>query len=247
MYKIIAIIAILLVNPPFSVATPRNWTERIERADTFRLTSASARIELQVQTFMNNQLEKTRDYRVFVAPGRRALALFRSEVERGQKVLVNGDQYFLFMPDTRRAIRITPMQKLLGEASTGDITSLTWAEDYTVAAALADEVIGGVTCAMFALQAARTGVTYDRVELCLDKQRDAPVYARLYLKSGKLAKEAFYERGQLNGREIIVGISLVDRIKSAQRTTIRYTAIKDVKVPDKYFNAEYLIHNPVDD
>lgn len=45
-------------------------------------------------------------------------------------MLMLGDNYWLLMPKSRRPIRITPMQKLLGEASVGDISTLTWSDDY---------------------------------------------------------------------------------------------------------------------
>jgi glutamate racemase/predicted negative regulator of RcsB-dependent stress response len=38
------------------------------------------------------------------------------------------------MPGSARPLRITPMQKLLGDASTGDIATLRWAEDYGLSA-----------------------------------------------------------------------------------------------------------------
>jgi hypothetical protein len=50
--------------------------------------------------------------------------------ERGQKLLMQGDDFWLMMPASQRPLRITPMQKLLGEASTGDIATMTWGEDY---------------------------------------------------------------------------------------------------------------------
>ena len=45
----------------------------------------------------------------------------QSPAEKGQKVLMLGDDFWLLMPDSQRPLRITPMQKLLGDASTGDI------------------------------------------------------------------------------------------------------------------------------
>jgi len=42
-------------------------------------------------------------------------------------VLMLGDDFWLLMPSSQRPLRITPMQKLLGDASTGDIATLSWA------------------------------------------------------------------------------------------------------------------------
>ena len=74
-------------------------------------------------------LEKERLYEVLIKPGRRSLVLFQSKAEAGQKVLMLDDRYWLLLPKTRRPVRITASQKLLGEASTGDIATMTWSED----------------------------------------------------------------------------------------------------------------------
>jgi hypothetical protein len=54
---------------------------------------------------------------VFVQDQHRSLVLMRSPAEQGQKVLMLGDDFWLLMPGSQRALRITPMQKLLGDAS----------------------------------------------------------------------------------------------------------------------------------
>lgn len=83
-----------------------------------------------VQLYHDGQLEKTNQYDVYVRENRESLVLFQSATEAGQKMLMLGDNYWLLMPKSRRPIRITPMQKLLGEASVGDISTLTWSDDY---------------------------------------------------------------------------------------------------------------------
>jgi hypothetical protein len=76
------------------------------------------------------RLDKERRYTVFTQAQRRSLVLMRSPAEAGQKVLMLGDDFWLLMPGSQRPLRITPSQKLLGDASTGDIATLSWADDY---------------------------------------------------------------------------------------------------------------------
>ena len=108
----------------------------LERADNYRLSADSVQVTTRVRLYKTteqlslDQAEKERLYKVLIKPGRRSLVLFKSPSEIGQKVLMLDDRYWLLMPKSRRPLRITPMQKLLGEASTGDVSSLTWSEDY---------------------------------------------------------------------------------------------------------------------
>ncbi len=98
----------------------------IKQADDYRLKETSARVVSLVSLYENEQLDKTREYHVYTRPNRESLVIFKSAVEAGQKMLMLQDNYWLQMPKSRRPIRITPMQKLLGEASVGDISTLTW-------------------------------------------------------------------------------------------------------------------------
>jgi hypothetical protein len=97
-----------------------------------------------------------------------------------------GDDFWLLMPGSQRPLRITPMQKLLGDASTGDIATLSWADDYTGswwAKSLAASPGAAGPLPAPEPDAGRKGVTYQRIELWLGKTRHEPVRADLYVQS----------------------------------------------------------------
>ena len=103
----------------------------LKAADRWRLSNDDMQVETQVQVLhRDGSLDKERRYTVFAQAGHRSLVLMRSPAEAGQKVLMLGDDFWLLMPSSQRPLRITPMQKLLGDASTGDIATLSWADDY---------------------------------------------------------------------------------------------------------------------
>ncbi|HEY0722246.1 MAG TPA: outer membrane lipoprotein-sorting protein, partial [Gammaproteobacteria bacterium] len=170
-----------------STAQAEDVTTMLKRADALRLPDSEAKVETRVRLYEDDTIDKERLYTVYMRPGHRSLVLFKSAGEAGQKVLMLDDAYWMFMPNTRRPLRITPMQKLLGEASTGDIATLTWSEDYS-GKLLAEEVRDAPCsierpCRQLELTSVRTGTTYERIELWLD-QADVPLFARLYLASG---------------------------------------------------------------
>jgi hypothetical protein len=233
-----------------------NVAALLKAADAFRLPDESARVETHVELYRNDALDKERLYTVYVKPGRRSLVLMKSPSEIGQKVLMLADQFWLLMPESQRPLRITASQKLLGEASTGDIASMTWSEDYdgTVkgeldcpqpATALPELAAPHKPrrCLHLDLAQARAGVTYARVELYLDKATRVPVKADLYVGSGKRAKEAWYVAKPVDGQQRIMAILLLDDIQPNRRTIIRYRSIMPKQAPDEFFNPAALVRN----
>ena len=113
----------------------------LKAADHYRMSADNLEVVTQVQVSnADGTPDKERRYKVFVQAGRQSLVLMQSPAERGQKVLMLGDDFWLLMPESARPLRITPMQKLLGDAATGDIANLRWADDYS------GELLGEALC-----------------------------------------------------------------------------------------------------
>ncbi len=231
----------LLACQPALADETSDW---LRQADGFRLPAGEVQVETEIRLFKKGELQKTRDYTVYLKPGRRSLVLFRSPNEVGQKMLLLDDKFWIIMPSSRRPVRITASQKLLGEASSGDIATLTWSEDYD-GELKGVEVVDGIPCRVLLLHATRKGVTYEGIELYLAEQDNRPIKANLYVASGKLAKVAHFEMGELNGRHQIVAMKLVDRIQTARVTEIHYLDMRPHATPDKLFNPAYLIRNDI--
>ena len=214
------------------------------RADAYRLATSSAEVETRVRVFKGEALDKERVYRVDVRPGRRSLVVSRSPVEKGQKVLMLGDDFWIVLPASQRPLRITPAQKLLGDAAAGDVATLTWAGDYA-GEVTGEEVVGGEPCTRLELAAARRGVTYARITLFLSRADAHPVAADLFVASDKLAKRATFEMGMLAGQPGVVAMSLHDEIQTGRETRIEYLSRRPRELPEEYFNPVFLTrHDP---
>ncbi|MDR1888678.1 MAG: outer membrane lipoprotein-sorting protein [Zoogloeaceae bacterium] len=229
-------------------------TALLRQADAFRRPAGAVKVETDVEQYRKGKLDKERRYTVYVKPGRRSLILMKSPSETGQKVLMLGDQFWLMMPDSQRPLRITANQKLLGEASTGDIADMTWSEDYqgTVAgeqecptpAADAPDVPKADKprqCLHLDLTAARPGVTYARLDLYLEKNTRQPIKADLFVASGKRAKEAWYVKPP--GERQITRMVLFDSIQSTRHTVVYYRSVTPKESPDEFFNPAALVNN----
>jgi len=212
----------------------------LKEADAFRLTAETLRVDTEVRVFKGEQPDKTRLYAVYVKPDRRSLVVFRSPSERGQKMLMLGDDFWLVLPSSQRPLRITPMQKLLGDASTGDIASLTWAEDYD-GRVVGEATVGGKPCLKLDIAGQRKGVSYPRIVLYLAKSDRRPMAAELYVASDKLAKEAEFRFGQVDGRTVVTQMILTDRIQRERRTEVHYLARTPKTLSDEYYNPAFLV------
>jgi hypothetical protein len=209
--------------------------------------------------------DKERHYTVFVQAGRQSLVLMQSPAEKGQKVLMLGDDFWLLMPQSQRPLRITPMQKLLGDASTGDIATLSWADDYSGqllgselcdtarsanAGALAGPPATGSAsappqpCLHLSLSATRKGVTYQRIELWLGKTRFEPLKADLYVLSDKLAKQARFVFDTPAAPTQVTEMVLTDQVANHKTTHVRYLSRKERQVPPQWLNPMFLVRNP---
>jgi len=141
------------------------------------------------------------------------------------------------------------MQKLLGEASVGDISTLTWSEDYQgewVAEQQVEMPTGETLDTHHLKLAAKTkGASYQSIDLWLTADRAFPVKADLYLRSGKLAKQAWFTEGVRDGLPTVMSMTLLDKIQPSKKTVIEYREVIEQSLEDKYYNPAYLSRNSV--
>lgn len=220
----------------------------LQAADRYRMPSDSVQVDTLVAVFKTDgTLDKERRYTVIAQANRQSLVLMQSPAEKGQKVLMLGDDFWLLMPASQRPMRITPMQKLLGDASTGDVATLRWSDDYSAALGgqerCASEGGAEQPCWHLLLSAARKGVTYQRIELWLGPRHE-PLRADLYVQSDKLAKQARFVLDKPGAPTLVTEMVLQDRLSNHKETRVRYLARKERTAPAAWFNPMFLAANP---
>jgi len=225
-------------------AQAQGTAELLKATDRYRMSATNMQVDTQINTFnTDGSPDKERRYTVFVQANHQSLVLMQSPAEKGQKVLMLADDFWLLMPNSQRPLRITPMQKLLGDASTGDIATMSWAEDYT-ARLVGDESCGDAPCTHLSLTAARKGVTYARIELWIGKVRHEPLRADLYVQSDKLAKQASFVMDKPGAPTAVSEMVLRDQLSNHKETRVRYLARKERTVPEAWLNPMFLARNP---
>lgn len=237
---IAAVLGALLIAPQ---AQALDAATVLKTADAFRSGGAKQQqIDTEVRVLnADGTLDKERRYTVLTQTEHRSLVLMQSPAEKGQKVLMLGDDFWLLMPSSQRPLRITPLQKLLGDASTGDVATLSWSEDYS-GELQGEERCGEQPCLKLTLQALRKGVSYQRILLWVGKTRHEPLRAELYVQSDKLAKTAEF-RYEKNG-QLISEMLLQDALSQRKLTQVRYLARKNREAPQAWFNPMFLARSP---
>jgi Outer membrane lipoprotein-sorting protein len=218
----------------------------LKAADRYRMGSANMQVDTLISVFnADGSADKERRYTVFAQAKHQSLVLMQSPAEKGQKVLMLGDDFWLLMPNSQRPLRITPMQKLLGDASTGDIATMSWAEDYSgTVAGTEDCGEPKQPCVHLSLAANRKGVSYQRIELWLGKLKHEPIKAELYVQSDKLAKQARFVTDKPAAPTMVTEMLLQDQLTSKKETRVRYLARKEHSVPEAWLNPIFLARNP---
>jgi len=215
----------------------------LKAADRYRTGTENLQVETQV-TVLNRDgtADKERRYTVFAQAQRKSLVLMRSPAEAGQKVLMLGDDFWLLLPGSQRPLRITPSQKLLGDASTGDIATMSWAEDYG-GTVVGEEKCEAQACWHLSLQGQRKGLSYQRIELWIGKARHEPLRAELYVQSDKLAKLASFVTDKPSAPTEVTEMVLVDKLSNHKETRVRYLSRQGRQVPETWLNPMFLARN----
>jgi len=165
--------------------------------------------------------------------------------DAGKLVLQSGFEMWFYDPSSEASIRISPQQRLLGQASTGDVVTVNFAHDYrATSAALEDITDGDHTprhCYKLTLGAAVPNATYHRIELWVEQSSNRPVKGRFYSDSDRLLKTAFYRRFEPQlGNERPMEIVIIDGLTPTWVTIMRYSNYAWREIPDSWLQRDYL-------
>ena len=158
------------------------------------------------------------------------------------RILYVEDNMWVHVPNSRRPIRITPIQRLIGQASNGDVVEVSYSRNYMAENAGLD-TLSGVPCLRLRLEAKRKSATYRTIVLWVRQDDDRPVKAEFYLVSRKHLKTAYFEKyAEIRGKPILTQMTIYDEVRKQSRTTFEYSHIEPRILPAKYFNKDYLVH-----
>jgi outer membrane lipoprotein-sorting protein len=208
----------------------------LARSDGYRNGWTSFVLKVKITNYESGKADEEHFYEVSQKGTEKSYIEFLSPREKGQHLLMLGDDMWVYLPDTSRPLRITPLERLSGNASNGDVARTNYAVDYS-AAYLRTEKVGAENCHVLELTAKRKGSTYQRILYWVRVTDARPVRAEYYLTSGKHIKSATFDAyASIGGKSILVRMTLYDEIRHNSHSILEYSGIAPRELPDKLFN-----------
>ncbi|MBV2358180.1 outer membrane lipoprotein-sorting protein [Thalassococcus sp. CAU 1522] len=165
--------------------------------------------------------------------------------DRGKILLRNGNILWLYDPSSKASVRISPRQRLLGNASNGDVVSSNLVGDYKASMEGTETIADGDkknrNCHKLRLTQASSSAPYSAVEFWVDASNSQPVKGKYYTDSGKLIKVAWYRnlRNQM-GASRPTEIVIADGFDPNKVTLMRMSNYRAKNIPEAWFSKEWL-------
>lgn len=156
--------------------------------------------------------------------------------EKGKYLLMLRDAMWIYLPSTSRPIRISPLQRLMGQASNGDVARASFSVDYIPVSAVEEGDAWVVE-----LVARDPSTSYGRIVLWVDRKSSEPRRADFHVASGKLTKRAHYRRfGELASRRMATVIEIEDLLRKGHTTVMKYSNLVSRQHPESMFTRDAL-------
>lgn len=189
---------------------------QLEEFDASRLNVLEGKISLEIKTYKKNRT-KERVYDVYRNENNSLIAFLHTS-ERGNVVLNYRDNLYIKTPRAR-AVRVTPIQRLSGDASIGDVLELEFAKSYEIEKSDKESLT---------LKAKSNKSTYSKVVLYLKNRKI--VRGDLFSFSGKLLKKVEYiynSEGKIGSFKFTTNRSY---------TTVEIKKLIPMKIPKRLFS-----------
>jgi hypothetical protein len=171
----------------------------------------------------------------FMAPARDANKL----------MLRSGNDLWFYDPATKASVRISAQQRLLGQASNGDVMATQLARDYSAQwvgeAVVKDGEGRECACVHLRLKSTGTHVPYPSVEYWINPSNQQPVLAKFFTSEGRLLKTAYFRKFHL-----VLGLQrpsetvIIDGLDPDWVTLMQSTQVTSREVPDSWLQRDYL-------
>ena len=165
--------------------------------------------------------------------------------DAGKMALLDGRVLWFYDPGAKTSVRISPQQRLVGQASIADVLTVNFAVDYTGTLTGTEKIQDAARkerdCWHLDLKAATETSAYNRIEYWVEKGTYYPIKGKFYSDSGRLLKILYYrgfeeQLGHIRPTEGIV----IDAVDSSLVTTIKFGDLRFQDVPEAWFQRDFL-------
>lgn len=215
-------------NPDFSYASRVTLTE-------FKAGKAVDSMVLQMHARPAARTGSFHTLASFLRPAR----------DLGKHMLKAGNDVWFYDPASNASIRLSPMQRLLGQAANADVVSTSLSAEFAPTLEAEEEIVDGErqrrATHKLLLRPAQASTGYSKVELWVDSNTAAPIRGRFYADSGALLKTIFYRRyRQELGMQRPTEYVIIDGSDPKSVTLMQFDEFKAMDVPAQWMQKDYL-------
>jgi outer membrane lipoprotein-sorting protein len=247
-----ALVALVLVAAPCSGHAAENPQDIVAKADVVRNPEKPFRGTTTLTEYKSSQPVNRNVLLIFskIDPGTHQffnLVRYIDPPRDAGKMVLLGHVLWFYDPSSKTSVRISPQQRLTGQAAIGDVLTANLAVDY--AASLVG--VEAITDAEHVqrqtwhldMKAASENATYNRVEYWVEQGTYRPIKAKFYSDSGRLLKILYYRNfAQRLGADRPGGAVIIDAVDATLVTTVEFSDQKFQDIPDVWFQRDYLPH-----
>ncbi len=207
----------------------------LEKIDGARNTAASYYMKITITDHDDKGKIDRAVYDSYFSGYEKSVLICREGKNKKMKILMKENDMWTCLPGSHRSIRITPQQRLMGQASNGDVAKIAFSQEYSVL-----ESTASGNNLVLTLRAKKQSATYQRIVLTVAPDTYIMIKADFFLLSGKHFKSAeyFYD---LNGeRPRLTQVKIIDTVKTGRWTTLDYGLLQERQIADRIFNVTYL-------
>lgn len=207
--------------------------EILKRSDDIRSPADGFKMEVEVK----NSDESIYRYQVDMGGKNRSLIkTLAPRRERGKNFLMIEEDIWAFIPNIHRSVRVALNQKMTGQIANGDICRVKWHGNYKATLKKED-----AQSWVLRLTALKRGLTYDAIDLWVQKGNYHPMKAHFLTRAGRVLKTAQFGgfkqiAGDLRPTEIVVRHA----DDQDEFSVVKVSAMKKMTFSDAHFTRQNL-------
>jgi len=245
------IVFALLASPGFCAEKADPAAEIIKKADAVRNPEQPFSVVTSLTEYREGKETNTMELTVYSKGNPetgqyQTIASFNAPAkDKGKVMLKNGNELWFYDPLSKASVRISPQQRLMGQASNGDVMTTNLHTDYKAELAgeetITDVNKAKIKCHKLNLKSGGDSASYYRIEYWVDKANSHPIKAKFYSDSDRLLKIVYFggyktELGCLRPTEAVI----IDGIDRNLVTKMFFTNYETKRIPQEWFQKDYL-------
>ncbi len=246
-FRALLMLVALAAGP--AAAAPPDARAIVDAADRARNPQQPFRSTLTLVTYRNGQARERVVLGLHAKPDggqyKNLVRYVEPPRDAGKLVLLDASKMWFYDPASKTSVRISAQQRLVGQASDGDVLTVNLAHDYG-ATLVGEETIKDADhqerrAWHLNLTAATADAVYARLEYWVERDTYRAIKGKFYSDSGRLLKIAYYRKfadvlGVVRPTETVI----IDAVDASLVTTVDGAGYRAQELPEAWFQRDYL-------